>query len=134
MLIHPLVVHFPIALWLTAAFFDVLARRQPDRPAFREAAYWLIGLGAFGGLVSIAAGWMDLLNLEAQGVGTGVLTRHWTHSMIAYIATTLFLGLFAWRWRTGNTPPPAWSVYVTVVAALLVAITGYLGGDIRQVM
>ncbi len=134
MLIHPLVVHFPIALWLTAAFFDILARRQPDRPAFREAAYWLIGLGALGGLVAIAAGWMDLLNLEAQGVGTGVLTRHWTHSMIAYVATALFLGIFARRWRTGNPPPPAWMLYLTMAAALLVAATGYLGHDIRQVM
>ncbi|HET7264062.1 MAG TPA: DUF2231 domain-containing protein [bacterium] len=134
MLIHPFVVHFPIALWLTAAFFDVLAWRQPDRPVFREAAYWLIGIGALGGLVSIAAGWMDLLNLEAQGVGTGVLTRHWTHSMSAYLATAVFLGIFTWRWRTGNPPLPPWALYLTVGAALLVAATGYLGGDIRQVM
>ena len=133
MLIHPLVVHFPIALWLAAALFDVLAWRRPDRFALHEAAYWLIGLGALGGLVSIAAGWMDLLNLEAQGVGTGVLTRHWTHSMIAYVATALFLGVFAWRWRTGNVPS-FWLLCITVGAALMVAITGYLGGDIRQVM
>jgi uncharacterized membrane protein len=133
MLIHPLFVHFPIALWLTAAFFDVLGWRQPDRPVFREAAYWLIGIGVLGGLVSIAAGWMDLLNLEAQGVGTGVLTRHWLHSLLAYFATAIFLGLFIWRWRKGNTVP-AWALVVSVAAAVAVGITGYLGSDIRQVM
>lgn len=133
MLIHPLVVHFPIALWITAALFDVLGWRRPDRPVFREAAYWLIGLGVLGGLVSIAAGWMDLLNLEAQGVGTGVLTRHWPHSLLAYLATALFLAVFIWRWRTGNSSP-GWALAVSVAAAIAVGITGYLGGDIRQVM
>jgi uncharacterized membrane protein len=132
-LIHPLVVHFPIALWLTAAFFDLLGWRQPDRPMFHEAAHWLIGLGVLGGLVSIGAGWMDLLNLEAQGVGTAVLTRHWPHSLLAYFATAVFLGVFLWRRRTGNAPP-AWVLAITVTAAAAVAVTGYLGGDIRQVM
>lgn len=134
MLIHPLVVHFPIALWLTAAFFDILGYRRPDRPFFRDAAYWLIGLGVLGGLVSIGAGWMDLLNVEAQGVGTGVLSRHWTHSLLAYLATGLFLVLFVWRWRTGNRSVPDWALALTVIAAIAVGITGYLGGDIRQVM
>jgi len=132
-LIHPLVVHFPIALWLTAAFFDILDWRRPDQPLFREAAYWLIGLGVLGGLVSIAAGWMDLLNLEAEGVGTGVLTRHWPHSLLAYVATALFLGLFLWRWRTQNRPP-SWTLAVSIAAAVAVGVTGYLGGDIRGVM
>jgi len=132
-LIHPFVVHFPIALWLTAAFFDVLAWRQPDRPMFREAAHWLIGLGVLGGLASIATGWMDLLNLEAQGVGTGVLTRHWQHSLLAYLATALSLAVFIWRWRAGNRTP-GWALAVSLAAALTVGITGYLGSDIRQVM
>jgi uncharacterized membrane protein len=132
-LIHPLVVHFPIALWLTAALFDILGWRRPDRPMFHEAAYWLIGLGVATGLVSIAAGWMDLLNLEAQGVGTGVLTRHWPHSMLAYATTALFTGLFLWRGRTGNAVP-GWALAASVAAAIAVAVTGYLGGDIRQVM
>jgi uncharacterized membrane protein len=133
MLIHPLVVHFPIALWLTAAFFDILAWRRPGEAMFRDAAYWLVGLGVFGGFVSIAAGWMDLLNLEAQGVGTAVLTRHWAHSMLAYFATAMFLGLFLWRWRTKNRPPH-WALAVSIAAAVAVGITGYLGGDIRGVM
>lgn len=133
MLIHPLVVHFPIALWVTAAFFDVLAWRQPDRPMFREAAYWLIGLGVATGLITIAAGWMDLFNLEAQGVGTAVLTRHWAHSLLAYFTTGAFFAVFLWRWRTGNTVP-GWALALSVIGALAVAVTGYLGGDIRQVM
>lgn len=133
MLIHPLVVHFPIALLLTAAFFDLLYLRQPDRATFRDTSYWLLGLGLAGALVSIAVGWIDLWGLEAQGVGTGLERRHVTHSVVAYLATALFLAVFVWRWRTGNRVS-AWAVAVSVAGALAVALTGYLGGEMRQLM
>jgi hypothetical protein len=67
MLIHPLVVHLPIALWLTSTFFDLLAWWRED-PFFRRTAYWLVGLGILGAAVSIAFGWLDLLAAEARGV------------------------------------------------------------------
>ncbi|HET7379751.1 MAG TPA: DUF2231 domain-containing protein [Gaiellales bacterium] len=133
MLIHPLVVHFPIALWLTAAFFDVLHLRRPDRALFGESAYWLTGIGLAAAFVAIAMGWLDLLNLEAQGVGTGLEQRHLRHSVVAYCTTALFLGLFVWRWRTRNRMP-AWAIVLSVAGALAVALTGYLGHDMRSVM
>lgn len=133
MLIHPLVVHFPIALWLTAAFFDVLRLRRPDRPMFAEMAYWLLGLGVAAAFVAIALGWVDLLNLEAQGVGTGIEHRHLLHSSSAYATTTLFFGIFVWRWRRRNDVPP-WAAVLTIIGALAVALTGYLGHDMRQLM
>jgi uncharacterized membrane protein len=132
-LIHPFVVHFPIALWLTAALFDVLRLRRPDRELFRESAYWLTGLGLLAAFASIAAGWFDLLGLEAQGVGTGLEQRHFTHSMTAYLTTAAFLCLFVWRWRARN-PPPGWVAAVTVAGALAVALTGYLGHEMRLLM
>jgi uncharacterized membrane protein len=65
MLIHPLVVHFPIALWLASTFFDLLAWWRQD-PLFSVAARWLVGLGLLGAAVSIAFGWSDLLAQETQ--------------------------------------------------------------------
>jgi uncharacterized membrane protein len=132
-LIHPLVVHFPIALWITAALFDLLRVREPDRELFREAAYWLTGLGLAAALVAIALGWFDLWGLEAQGVGTGLEERHVTHSLSAYLTTALFTGLFVWRWRTGNRLPP-WAAALTFAGAAGVALTGFLGHDMRQIM
>jgi len=44
MLFHPNVVHFPIALWLTSTFFDLLGLRR-EKAIFREMAFWLVGLG-----------------------------------------------------------------------------------------
>ena len=132
MLSHPLVVHFPIALWLTGTFFDVLAWRRSE-PAFRRFAYWLVGLGLLGAVASIVFGWVDLLAAEREGVGTGVLIRHRTHSIVAYAATATYAGNFAWRWRVHNRYA-AGLLVLSVAGAVLIAVTAFLGGEIRQVM
>ena len=132
MLSHPLVVHFPIALWLTGTFFDVLAWRR-SAPAFRHCAYWLVGLGLLTAAVSIFFGWVDLLAAERGGVGTGVLIRHRTHSVVAYAATTVYAGNFFWRWRVDNRAASG-LLLLSLLGAALIAVTGFLGGEIRQVM
>ncbi len=132
MLLHPLAVHFPPALWLTSAVFDLLARRRAD-PVYRRAGYWLVGLGLLGAVVSIACGWIDLLGLERQGVGAGLVLRHRLHSDAAYAATLLYAMNFGWRWWTGNRVTEA-LVALSLVGAALTVITGYLGGDLRSVM
>jgi len=132
MLLHPLAVHFPLALWLTSSFFDVLAWYRAD-PLYRRAAYWLVGLGLLGALVSIAFGWIDLLNLEQEGVGTGVLLRHRLHSGLAYAATAAYAVNFEWRRRAQDRLAGPLLV-LSLVGAVLVGITGYLGGQLRNVM
>ncbi len=132
MLIHPLAVHFPIALWLASTFFDLMVWRRKD-PAFQRAAYWLVGLGILGAALSIASGWLDLLAQESQGIGTALLTRHRVHSLIAYAATACYVANFAWRWRSDNrlTNP---FLGLSILGAILVAVAGYLGGQMRNVM
>jgi len=132
MLLHPLAVHFPLALWLTSALFDLLAWWRED-PLYRRAAYWLVGLGLLGALVSIALGWIDLLAQESAGVGAGLVLRHRLHSEAAYAATLVYGMNFGWRWRTENRLS-ATRLTLSLVGALLVTITGYLGGDLRSVM
>ena len=132
MLLHPLAVHFPLALWLTSACFDLLAWRRAD-PVYRRAAYWLVGLGLLGALVSIAFGWIDLLAQERQGVGPGLLLRHRLHSGVAYAATVVYAVNFGWRYRSQNRLAGTLLV-LSLVGALLVAIAGYLGGDLRTVL
>jgi uncharacterized membrane protein len=133
MLIHPAVVHFPIALWLTSTLFDLLGWRRHDVSLYRDMAFWLVGLGLLGAAASILFGWTDLLDQKRQGVGTGLLVRHNLHSWLAYAGTAAYLGIFLWRWRTGNRLTAA-LVLLSLLGAGLVVATGYLGGDMRTVM
>jgi uncharacterized membrane protein len=133
MLIHPLVVHFPIALWLTGTLFDVMGWRRRDVALYRDMAFWLVGLGLLGAGASILFGWTDLLDQKRQGVGTALLLRHNLHSWLAYAGTAVYLAIFLWRWRTGNRLTTV-LLLLSLLGAGLVAATGYLGGEMRTVM
>ncbi len=133
MLIHPAIVHFPIALWLTSALFDLIGWRRREQALYRDMAFWLIGLGLLGAAASILFGWTDLLDQMRQGVGTGLLIRHRVHSWLGYVGTAVYLVAFVWRWRTANRLT-AGLMFLSLLGAGLITVTGYLGGDMRSVM
>jgi uncharacterized membrane protein len=133
MLIHPAIVHFPIALWLTSTLFDLIGWRRREQALYREMAFWLIGLGLLGAAASILFGWTDLLDQMRQGVGTGLLIRHRLHSWLGYVGTAVYLVAFVWRWRTANRLT-AGLMLLSLLGAGLITVTGYLGGDMRSVM
>ncbi len=132
LLYHPLVVHFPVALWLTSFAFDLLASWKKDA-FFATGSRYLIGLGLLGAGVSIISGFVDYLPLVAEGIGQAFVDQHKTHSLLAYLTTVLYGGIFVGRWRWRRMPPSV-SIGAALVAAALISVTGYLGGEIRRVM
>src|SRR5574337_1331867 len=86
LLFHPLVVHFPVALWLTSFLFDVLGLRR-KQPFFAAVSRYLIGLGLLGAAVSMAAGFVDYGALVAGGIGQAFVDQHRVHSTLAYGTT-----------------------------------------------
>lgn len=131
-LFHPFAVHFPVALWLTSALLDLLYLRRGDLFHFR-AARGLIGLGLLGAAVSIATGFADALPLAVEGVGQAFVDRHRVHQIFAYLATLLYTVSFLIRWRL-PTVRGAVVAALMVAGAALIAVTGWLGGELRLVM
>lgn len=132
LLYHPLVVHFPVALWLTSLLFDVAAAWKKE-PFFATMSRYLIGLGLAGAAVSISAGFVDYVRLVAGGIGQAFIDQHGVHSTLAYVSTALYAGLFVARWRWARFPP-ALSLAGAVAGAVLISVTSFLGGEIRRVM
>lgn len=129
---HPLVVHFPIALWLTSFLFDVLHARTRDL-FFATAARYLIGLGLLGAVAATISGFVDYRLLVAQGIGQAFVDRHRVHSLLAYGTTVLYGVLFVLRWRAPHLTPRV-SLPLAAAGAALIAVTAYIGGEIRRVM
>ncbi len=132
LLYHPLVVHFPVALWLTSFLFDVLFAWK-KQPFFAAVSRSLVGLGVLGAAISIAVGFVDYVPLVASGVGQAFIDQHRVHSTLAYVTTVLYASLFLARWRWARLPQ-ALSLTAALVGAVLISVTGYLGGEIRRVM
>ena len=130
-LYHPLIVHFPVALWMTSALFELLYLVRREN-LYATVARFLIGLGLLGAAVAIASGWVDLTRQVGLGVGTGILIQHRIHSVLAYGATALYLAVFLGRWRRADVP--GWTVVLSLVGAAVIAAAAFYGGELRRVM
>lgn len=131
-LFHPLVVHFPIALWLTSFLFDVLYK-WTRQTFFGIGARYMIGLGLLGAAVSISLGFVDYFPLVDEGVGQAFVDLHRVHSFLAYATTAVYLGIFLLRWRWRAMPMGIYMVS-GLAGAALITLTGFYGAEVRGVM
>jgi len=123
---HPVIVHFPIALFFASVLFEILAiwRRQPTLSA---VAYYNL-LGAALSLPFAIATGLGAWHWQLEGAAMkGNLRLH----MICALTSALLILILCWtRSRLhakGRTPRLGYFAVVTM-AMLLVAMTGHLGG------
>jgi uncharacterized membrane protein/YHS domain-containing protein len=126
---HPIVIHFPIALLISALLAELIAAlTRIDR--FRDASRVLILLGAPMAALAAALGWAAGANATYPGELARVLTTHrWLGTTAALIA---LLTLFTSEryWRRGQTSSRAMYLAALTVTALLVGITGHFGASL----
>ena len=125
--LHPLIVHFPIALLLSAVAFELTALIV-KRPILHRVSLWNLSLG------TLAAGVAVLTGLRAEEVAKHSF-EIWQvmalHERLGITTFILSLMVTAWRWRTHDQLTPR-ARAVTLAAMLAIATTvsvgGYLGG------
>jgi uncharacterized membrane protein len=123
---HPLIVHFPIALVLAAAAAE-LGVIATLRPAWRTVAVTNIRAGAGLGVVTAITGW-----LFAASQGVDATTSLEWHRWLGMAAAAGAIGAALLSLRLhASSGRAAFGYRVTLfVTALLVAITGHLGGTL----
>lgn len=126
---HVMLVHFPIALWTTAALI-ILLRAFSDGTVARAAdgaLSFLLLLGAVTGVLAFGAG---LLVWPAEATTSSPLARN--HMLLASWSLAYWIVLWVLRWRGGERIwQGLWRWIMLGLAALgvgLQTITGTLGG------
>jgi len=125
-MLHPIAVHFPIAL-LSAGFVAlIISFRWPREEWLGHAVTWLLWLGT-------AAAWTTLgLGLLAETTAPHVPPA-WEaladHKSLAWKVVGIFTGISFWRWSQGRKRE--WILILAWLVGLgaLVA-TGYFGGRV----
>jgi uncharacterized membrane protein len=127
--IHPIVVHFPIALLFTSVFFEVLGTLM-ERELYREFGYWLLVLGLLGGVVAAGTGFWSEDAAKAAGVPEEAIDRHETFAVMSVIVFGLML-VFR-RWVRGRWSKRYRAIYLVLGAAgvIVLGTAGYFGGDL----
>ena len=121
--LHPAVVHFPIALLLSATAADVV--RVAGLTDDVHIAAVLMAGGLIMGLVAMAAGLIDFVKLDESVVPHAM--RHVVAVGTAWVgyAIALYLRRDA---LTGGTDVSSASTALSIVSALVLALGGWLGG------
>ncbi len=128
---HILVVHFPVALWLTAYLFIFFRTFSNSELAVRlQKAVWpLILLGSLAGAVAYALG---LMIYPWSAITSSPLGRN--HIMLATWTLSYWtvMGVLGYRYRRFLfVGAQRWITFILAsIGALVVTITGTLGGSL----
>jgi uncharacterized membrane protein len=128
---HPVVVHFPLALVVTAALLLCAARLLPQESRAATLAVvgtWNLCLGAAAALLALATGLAAVIHLQVDPDARLAISLHVRWAMFSTLVLVL---LSVWR-GAGVAPPsrPSWlftALLLGATAAILV--TGYRGGE-----
>lgn len=94
--VHPMLVHFPIALWLAATVMLLWSLRGDERSW--EMGVRLVHFGSLGAVIAAAAGFIAADNLGHDSPGHAMVHDH-RNVMVAVMVLGLAASGVAFRWR-----------------------------------
>jgi uncharacterized membrane protein len=128
---HVVLIHFPIALFISAVAFDFIAN-WTKRPALADTAYYNLLAAAISTLPVLATG---ILAWQFQLEGQKLKDILLLHLVLACVSSVM-IWLVWWvhfRARRQAVSLPSYSVAIEVLAVGVVALTGHLGGFLSGV-
>lgn len=128
---HVVLIHFPIALFVTAVFFDLI-ERWTKRRTLADAAYYNLVVAAFSTLPVVVTGLLAWqFQLEGQKL-KGILLLH----LVFACVSTAMIWLVWWlhfRARRAGAASPSYLLPLESLALAVVALTAHLGGFLSGV-
>jgi uncharacterized membrane protein len=116
--LHPVLVHFPIALLLTSVIFDALAYAL-KRPSLHVVGFWNLLAGVLGAGAAAYSGYASERNLASTLIPQALIGSHREASLVALAIFALLLAVRLARGRGGVAGIERW-----LPAYLAVAIVG----------
>ena len=124
--IHPVFVHFPIALFPTALLFFILGRVTGNKP-FDLSGRVCLWLATAGSVIAVVTGLIAEDSIPHNDVIHNIMQ---THMIIGYWIVGLGITLSGWSfWHEDHRPRGFWPfIGLLVIANTLVLQNGDLGG------
>ena len=127
--IHPMIIPFPIALWVFSLVADVVYLWRGN-PVWKDwIAFYALLAGTIMAAVAAVPGLIDWLSLKEPKI---VKIANW-HARLNVIALLVFAGSFYLRTTSGaqltgdsHTIP----LLLSVLGVVLISISGWLGGEL----
>jgi len=124
--IHPILVTFPIGLWIASLVLDLLAASQSNHFMAAAGFYCVIG-GCIGALLAAVPGVIDLFG-SVPPASSG-RNRGYIHGSINVLALLLFI-VIAWQRGSAQALPTKLSLLLSFIGVIGIGISGWLGGTL----
>lgn len=143
--IHPMLVHFPIALLYLCLFIELLGRIVQPRDRFYDrVSFWLLILAFLAGVAAAAGGVISEQYVRWTPTTIALLSAHQRDAVLTGILVLLTIGArllgrysggryrnspSGWSvWGSGRGRPTGLSLLLLVAAVSMITVTGSLGG------
>jgi uncharacterized membrane protein len=130
--IHPALVHLPISFLILSVGADLCARwskREPRRATCRTIGFWSLVAALAGGVLTIAAGYLDLSRATLTPQTYEFVKLHRTIGWVLAISLAI---LTAWRWLIWHRGQMTINTSYLTAGMLVLAVTvfqSWYGGE-----
>lgn len=124
--IHPMLVAFPIGLWITSFIFDLIGAASHEQQYF-AAGFYMVVAGCIGAVLAALPGLIDFLFVIPPH--SSARTRGLLHGGLNTLILLLFISEAAYR--RGPSNPADWlSLVLSLAGVIGLAVSGWLGGTL----
>lgn len=119
--VHPMLVAFPIGLWVFSLACDILFRATGNQ-VWDTVALYAMGGGIVGAIAAALPGFFDLLELQesrTKRIGLG-------HALLNISALILFVASFSIRQSAGPGTVP---FILSILGVITITVSGWMGGS-----
>jgi uncharacterized membrane protein len=125
--IHPMLIVFPIGLWVFSLVSDLIYQWELGGPVWSVVAYYTMAGGIVGALLAAVPGLIDLLairDLKSRRIG-----------IVHMVVNLIVVGLYAVNLYLRSQPEHSANVAIalSVLGVGLLTLSGWLGGELVYV-
>src|SRR2546423_2997821 len=93
--IHPMLVHFPIGLFILSLILDLVSFACPEVTTLLRGSFYAMLLGVVTALLAAVPGFVDYTDIRRDHPGKGAATAHMSLNLVAVGVLALHLWLRA---------------------------------------
>jgi uncharacterized membrane protein len=125
--LHPMLIPFPIALWIFSGICDVVYALHWGGALWHDMAFYAMAGGLIGALVAAIPGYLDYRSLVAP-----VVQRIGRWHMIVNLSIVILFAVNLWL-RTSSEAGAALPLILSLLGIAMLGVSGWLGGELVYV-
>src|SRR6266567_4054401 len=124
--VHPMLVHFPIGLFILSLILDLASLAFPSVPDLVRDSFYAMLVGVITALIAAVPGFVDYTDIRGDHPAKPTATAHMTLNLIVVALYGINLGVRSSM--LADSKIPLLPLILSLVGVALLSASGYLGG------